>query len=70
MKAVLFPNMVGFPALSMERYARELQAGLQALGGTDWEFESLLCGSAERVAKLLPGTQGEKWASRVGRFVK
>lgn len=62
--------MVGFPALSMERYARELLASLEAIGETDWKFESLICGNAERVAKLLPGTQGEKWASRAGRFIK
>ncbi|GAB4466670.1 MAG: glycosyltransferase family 1 protein [Armatimonadaceae bacterium] len=69
-KALLLPNMVGFPALSMERYANELHASLQRVSGGDWVVERMECGMAETVARFVPGEQGEKWASRAGRFVK
>jgi glycosyltransferase involved in cell wall biosynthesis len=69
-KAVLLPNMVEFPAISMKRYARELANGLRTVGGSDWEFEELVCNHAARIANLIPGEPGERMASQAGRFVK
>jgi glycosyltransferase involved in cell wall biosynthesis len=70
MKAILLPNLTEFPAVSMKRYATELAGALRKVAGADWEFEEIVCGRDERIARLIPGTQGEKWASRAGRFVK
>lgn len=65
MKALLLPNVVGFPATSIERYARELLSALQSISGPEWSVDELL----HQGPRLLPGKQGEKWASRAGRFI-
>lgn len=69
MKAVLLPNIVGFPAVSMVRYARELGAALRRVGGDQWQFEELECHPLKSARRLFPGSQGDKMASRAGRFV-
>ena len=69
MKAVLLPNIIGFPSASMRRYADDLGAALRRVAGPEWEFRELLGQPSEKVARLLPGESGEKWAGRVGRFV-
>ncbi|MDX1933054.1 MAG: glycosyltransferase family 1 protein [Capsulimonadales bacterium] len=69
MKAILLPNMAEFPAVSMKRYAAELEAALPRVGGSEWEFESLNCHRVKSIEKLLPGKQGEAWASRAARFI-
>jgi glycosyltransferase involved in cell wall biosynthesis len=70
LKVVLLPNMVEFPSVSMQRYADELGRALRRVAGKEWEIEELICHHANRAARLIPGTQGEKMASRLGRFVK
>lgn len=69
-RAVLVPNLVQFPSESMRRYAREVERSLTALHRPDWEVEALEVHHVEAAAKLLPGSQGEKMASRLGRFVR
>ena len=69
-KAVLLPNMVQFPSVSMKRYARELAGSLRVAGAGAWEFEELECQHVEAAMRYIPGTQGEKMASRLGRFVR
>jgi glycosyltransferase involved in cell wall biosynthesis len=64
-KALLLPNVVGFPSTSIERYARELLSGLKAVAGPDWSVDEL----RHEGPRLLPGKGGEKWASRAGRFI-
>ena len=69
MKAVLLPNITGFPSASMRRYADDLGAALRRVAGAEWEFTELRGERSEKVARLLTGERGEKWAGRVGRFV-
>lgn len=69
MKAVLIPNIAGFPSVSMVRYAEDLGAALRRVGGVEWEFEMLEGRPPEGIKRLLPGERGEKWAGRIGRFV-
>ncbi len=68
--AVLLPNMVEFPSMSMKRYARELTAALRALDAPDWRFDDLECRRVEELARIMPGKMGEAWASRAGRFMR
>jgi glycosyltransferase involved in cell wall biosynthesis len=69
-RAVLLPNMVEFPSESMKRYAAELSGALRNLDAPDWEFDVLECHQVERALRSLPGEQGVKMASRLGRFVR
>lgn len=68
--AVLIPNMAEFPAMSMKRYARELAHALSQLNAPDWRFDELECRQVEWAVKAIPGKEGEKMASRLGRFVR
>ena len=69
-RAVLLPNMRDFPSESMKRYGDELFAALRRLDAPDWTFDSLLCEPVHAAQRLIPGGQGVKMASRLGRFVR
>lgn len=64
-RAVLLPNVTGFPSESMVRYANELSSSLRGLGETGWEFDRVECKPSPAVDKLL----GAKMASRHARFI-
>jgi glycosyltransferase involved in cell wall biosynthesis len=70
MKAVLFPNLVEFPSLSMRRYAAELSTALRAARGGEWEMEAQVCHHVERAARVWRGPGGRQLAGRLGRLVK
>lgn len=65
-KAVLLPNIDGFPSDSMRRYAAELTAAMQGLRAADWDIEALACSPSRAVA----GALGPSMASRHARFLK
>lgn len=70
-KAVLLPNIAGFPSESMRRYAAELAGALRALRDADWAFDEIACEPESRVAAVFRGGSfGEKMAGRHARFVK
>ena len=70
-KAVLLPNIVGFPSESMRRYATELAEALRALRSGDWAFEEITCEPESRVAAAFGGGSfGKTMAGRHARFVK
>lgn len=72
-KAVLLPNIVGFPSESMRRYAAELEKALRELKDTEkpeWSFRSLECVPSEKVAQRFGGgDRGKQMADRHARFV-
>lgn len=70
MKIVLLPNMVEFPSVSMKRYAEEMVSALSRVAGPRWQVEEMVCHRVEGATRLLPGSEGEKMASRLGRFVR
>jgi glycosyltransferase involved in cell wall biosynthesis len=70
MKAVLFPNLVEYPSMSMRRYAAELFTALRSAGGDGWEVQQSVCHHVELAAKLVPGPAGKQLAGRLGRLVK
>ena len=70
-KAVLLPNIVGFPSESMRRYATELAGALRALQPGGWAFDEITCEPEGWVAAAFGGGSfGEKMAGRHARFVK
>ena len=70
-KAVLLPNIAGFPSESMRRYAMELAGALRALRAGDWAFDEITCEPEGGVAAAFGGGSfGEKMAGRHARFVK
>jgi glycosyltransferase involved in cell wall biosynthesis len=70
-KAVLLPNIVGFPSESMRRYATELAEALRALRAGDWAFDEITCEPTSRIAAAFGGGSfGEKMSGRHARFVK
>ena len=70
-KAVLLPNVEGFPSESMRRYAAELLRALRSLPGVGWTFDEIVCAPDARVAAAFGGgATGEKFASRHARFLK
>jgi glycosyltransferase involved in cell wall biosynthesis len=60
--------MVEFPSESMNRYAADLYRALSHLPQSDWRFEKMEVHHVEAALRLLPGSEGEKMASRLGRF--
>src|SRR3954447_22623614 len=70
MKAVLFPNLVEFPSISMRRYGAELSWALRAACGEDWEVQECCCHHAALAARILPGSAGKQLAGRLGRLIK
>ncbi|MFA7344783.1 MAG: glycosyltransferase family 1 protein [Terrimicrobiaceae bacterium] len=70
-RAVLLPNIVGFPSESMRRYASELAGALRAHPAGGWTFDGITCEPDGRVAVVFGGGAfGEKMAGRHARFVK
>jgi len=63
-KAVLLPDVVGFPSESMKRYALDLARALRSLAPAGWEFEEITCEPDPRIS----GTFGDRMASRHARF--
>lgn len=73
-KAVLVPNIVGFPSESMRRYAVELESALRSVAekkpGT-WKFDAIECSPSDAVAaRFGGGERGRKMAGRHARFIK
>ena len=70
-KAVLLPNIAGFPSESMRRYATELAGALRAVGAGGWAFDEITCEPEAGIAAAFGGGSfGEKMAGRHARFVK
>lgn len=71
-RAVLLPNIVGFPSESMRRYATELERALRSVAdGSEWTFDSIECAPEERIAaRFGGGERGKSMASRHARFLK
>lgn len=74
-KAVLLPNVVGFPSESMRRYAMELERALRLVTqedtSNDWEFEAIHCEPSDAVAaRFGGGERGKRMAGRHARFVR
>ncbi len=70
-RALLLPNIGGFPSESMRRYASELGAALRELRGTDWDLAELSCDPEPSVARFFGGGPfGDRMASRHARFWK
>ncbi|MEI6278530.1 MAG: glycosyltransferase family 1 protein [Verrucomicrobiae bacterium] len=70
-KAVLLPNVGGFPSESMRRYAAELLRALRSLQSNEWTFDEIACTPEDRVAAAFGGgSAGGKFASRHARFIK
>ena len=70
-KAVLLPNIAGFPSESMRRYATELAEALRSLRANDWAFDEITCEPGANIAAAFGGGSfGEKMAGRHARFVK
>lgn len=73
-KAVLIPNIAGFPSESMRRYSDELERALRSVTQeaktSDWSFDALECIPSETVAAGFGGGErGKKMASRFARFI-
>ena len=73
-KAVLLPNIVGFPSESMRRYAVELEsalhAGTQTSSPANWNFETIECTPSEAIsARFGGGKRGKAMAGRFARFI-
>lgn len=66
MRAVLLPNVDGFPSESMRRYASELSRALRAAAPPEWTIEEMVCAPDDAVRSRW----GEKMASRHARFLK
>ena len=64
-RAVLLPNVEGFPSESMVRYARELTSALRALGDTSWQFDSMVTAPDPALERFA----GASMASRHARFI-
>lgn len=67
-RVVLIPNVVGFPSMSMNRYARDLDAALRRVGAPTWSFETLSCTGEEPWMRLLPGVARRRVAGLNGRW--
>lgn len=65
-KAVILPNVVGFPSESMRRYALELVRALRMLPASGWEFDEITCEPDAGISARF----GERMASRHARFLK
>jgi glycosyltransferase involved in cell wall biosynthesis len=65
-KAVLLPNIGGFPSESMRRYATELGGALRSLPEKSWTFDEVACEPEAWVSRRF----GESMASRHARFWK
>ncbi len=70
MKVALLGDLVEGEVSSMKRYRTSVTSALGNLDMSEWQFEVIQCHHAELMAKLLPGSLGEKTAERVGRIVK
>ena len=73
-KAVLLPNIVGFPSESMRRYALELEGALRSRTPDEkqssWDFDSIECAPSEVIAaRFGSGNRGKAMASRYARFI-
>jgi len=65
-RAVLLPNIVGFPSESMRRYALELGRALRADAPPAWGIDEIDCAPEPWIARAL----GDKMAGRHARFIK
>ena len=70
-RAVLLPNITGFPSESMRRYAAELAAALRGLKDENWEIDEIVCEPSAAVSAAFGGGKtGGKMASRHARLIK
>ncbi len=70
-RAVLLPNITGFPSESMRRYAAELVAALRGLKDENWEIDEIVCEPSAAVSAAFGGGKtGGKMASRHARLIK
>ncbi|MES2464577.1 MAG: glycosyltransferase family 1 protein [Armatimonadota bacterium] len=74
-KAVLIPNIDGFPSESMRRYGIEVERALRVVAPeqpqSPWEFEALDCKPSDKVAAQFGGgNRGKAMASRHARFLQ